>query len=136
VNHADLITWSPGVTLESIEHQVIIRAYDYYKKNNAATARALGIDVRTLKAKLDKYDADGKERERLAEIRRQENENFLARSRGLPPVYDMADKPMPLPQNGINPTNHVVKEPAEVKKTPSVAPPEPPKAQEQKKRRA
>lgn len=76
------IQWSPGVTLEAIERQVVLKAYRHFKKNKTATAAALGIAIRTLDNKLEKYEADEK-----AEVERKDNaksqrEQFLARCRG------------------------------------------------------
>ena len=50
------IIWSPGVTLEMIEKQVILMAYKFYQSNKTTTARVLDISIRTLDAKLDKYE--------------------------------------------------------------------------------
>jgi hypothetical protein len=49
------ITWQPGMTLEDIERLVILRAIKYYKHNKSQTARALGIGIRTLDSKLERY---------------------------------------------------------------------------------
>lgn len=49
------IIWSPGVTLEQIEKQVILKAFSFFDCNKTRTADALGIAVRTLDAKLEKY---------------------------------------------------------------------------------
>ncbi len=53
-----MLIWSPGVTLEDVEKQVILKAHHYYKEVKTTTAAALGISVRTLDAKLEKYQAD------------------------------------------------------------------------------
>jgi hypothetical protein len=84
----EVINWSPGVTLEHIEKQAILLAFRFYRGNKTATANSLGIAVRTLDNKLEKYEADGK-----AEKERQENESarrkeFLARQRGIQPSID------------------------------------------------
>lgn len=122
MNSSDLIFWAPGVTLDAIERQVIIRAFDYYKKNMAATSRALNIDARTLKAKLAKYDLDEVEEKKREAQRRKEQDDFLARCRGQVPAgaqYDhSASRPVPLPQNGLNPTGYVPEEADGVQKTP------------------
>lgn len=78
----EAINWSPGVTLEAIEKEVILKAFRFYRGNKTATASSLGIAVRTLDNKLEKYEADGK-----AEKERQDNERakraeFAARQRG------------------------------------------------------
>lgn len=76
------IIWSPGVKLESIEKQVILTAFRFYRGNKTATANALGIAVRTLDSKLASYkELDQSDAERAANERKQ-REDFLARSRG------------------------------------------------------
>ncbi len=59
------VMWSPGVTLEMIEKQVILIAFRFYRGNKTQTAQSLGIAIRTLEAKLEKYEDDG-EKQRLA----------------------------------------------------------------------
>lgn len=118
---ADIIQWSPGVTLAAIERQVIIRAFDFYKKNHAQTARALDIDARTLKSKLARYELDDKAEQQRAEERKRAKQEFLDRSRGRSPAGQFdhaASRPVPTPQNGLNPTGHVPKEDGDLKKTP------------------
>jgi DNA-binding NtrC family response regulator len=55
-----MILWQPGVTLEDIEKQVIQKAFSFYRGNKTATAKSLGIAIRTLDAKLEKYDKQDK----------------------------------------------------------------------------
>ncbi len=77
-----LIYWSPGVTLEGIEQQVILKAFEHYRQNKTATAGALGISIRTLDSKLERYEAESeKERERREESQRK-GQRDLARARG------------------------------------------------------
>lgn len=79
----DMILWSPGVTLEHIEKQVILKAYKHYRENKTITANALGIAVRTLDNKLEKYAEDKlAEEKQLSEIRKRE-EDYKRRARGL-----------------------------------------------------
>ena len=70
-NLRDVLYWSPGVTLELVEKQVIIKAYKHFKNNKTATANALGIAIRTLDAKLEKYEYDNK-REEEAQLQKNE----------------------------------------------------------------
>ena len=49
--------WQPGKTLESIEREVIQQAFRFYQGNKTATANSLGIAIRTLDAKLEKYNS-------------------------------------------------------------------------------
>lgn len=79
------LVWTPGITLEEIEKQVIILAYKHFRCNKTTTANALGIAIRTLDNKLEKYDFESKaeiERERMDHIKRTD---FLARQRGNVP---------------------------------------------------
>lgn len=77
-----IINWSPGVTLEAIEKQVILVAFRHFRGNKTATASALGISVRTLDNKLIQYEAEGKADKDRAFNERERQANFLARSRG------------------------------------------------------
>lgn len=79
------ILWSPGISLDAMEKMIIIEAYRFFRSNKTATASALGISVRTLDNKLEKY-----EQEQVEEKERYENEvrrrqEFLLRQRGNPP---------------------------------------------------
>lgn len=78
----DMVIWSPGVTLEDIERQVIQLAYKHFQGNKTTTSRALGIAIRTLDTKLDKYvSEDIKYKETLEDVRRKRFEH-LARQKG------------------------------------------------------
>lgn len=50
-----MINWQPGMTLESIEKDVILMALRFYQDNREHTANSLGISVRTLYNKLKEY---------------------------------------------------------------------------------
>jgi DNA-binding NtrC family response regulator len=51
-------------TLEEMERQLILAAFDKNGRNKKATARALGINIKTLRARLTSYGIDdGKEEE-------------------------------------------------------------------------
>ena len=79
----NMILWSPGVTLEEIEKQVILKAFRFYRGNKTTTANALGIAIRTLDNKLEKYENDGAaQKERDNEIRERELA-FGIRQRGF-----------------------------------------------------
>ncbi len=49
------IVWTPGVSLEAMEKQIIEAAYGFYRGNKTATAQSLGISIRTLDNKLERY---------------------------------------------------------------------------------
>lgn len=78
-----IIIWSPGVTLESIEKEVILRAFNHFRKNKTATANALGIAIRTLDTKLEKYEVEEKAQVDREYGERQKRADFLDRSRGI-----------------------------------------------------
>lgn len=90
------ILWSPGMSLDALEKMVIIKAFNFYKKNKTATANSLGIAIRTLESKIERYDMEAaveKERQLDAESRRKEQ---LIRARGNPPnnvgvIYSPSD---------------------------------------------
>lgn len=77
-----LIIWSPGVTLDNVEEQVIRHAFKFFQRNKTATANALGISIRTLDSRLERYD----ESDRISEQRRIEDQkrsaDWLKRARG------------------------------------------------------
>lgn len=82
-----MIVWSPGVTLEDVEKQAILKALDHFRWNKTATASALGISVRTLDARIEKYDEEKKaEAAHQVELRRQ-RDDYLARARGQAPTF-------------------------------------------------
>lgn len=78
------IQWSPGVTLEEVEKQVIIVAYRHFRKNKSITAASLGIAIRTLDAKLEKYVKDSKTQIEKDVEMNNDREEFLKAQRGLP----------------------------------------------------
>lgn len=86
--NSGFIMWSPGVTLEAIEKQVILKASDHFRNNKTQTAAALGISIRTLDAKLLQYFDEAKKEVDDESERRQQREAHLARSRGPTTGYD------------------------------------------------
>lgn len=76
------ILWSPGVTLESIEKQVILTAFRFYKGNKTKTSISLGISIRTLDNKLDGYKELNVTEEKRQQDDRATREAFLTRARG------------------------------------------------------
>lgn len=81
----EMIVWSPGVTLEAIEKQVILKAFRHFRGNKTHTAQALGIAIRTLDNKLGQYLNEDKEQESRDGDERKKREAFLARCRGQMP---------------------------------------------------
>lgn len=77
-----IIVWSPGVSLDGIEKQVILKAFEHYRKNKTATAGALGISIRTLDTKLDRYASEADAEKVRLEDSRAKREQQLAKHRG------------------------------------------------------
>lgn len=50
-----MINWQPGVTLEEMEKEVIMKALQFFHGNKTHTANALGISIRTIQNKLSQY---------------------------------------------------------------------------------
>lgn len=103
------IVWTPGVTLEQIEKDVILKAFRFFRGNKTTTANALGIAIRTLDHKLEKYEAEGKIHERqTAELRERERIQH-ERARGIPDIerggYKVAHQNVQGSANGATPTS-------------------------------
>ncbi len=82
MDNSNVIYWTPGMNLEAIEKIVILKAFQHFRGNKTTTANCLGIAVRTLDAKLEKYRNDGIEQDkREAEYRAKQRE-FELRQRG------------------------------------------------------
>lgn len=77
-----LINWTPGQTLEILEKQAILAAFQFYRGNKTQTSQSLGISIRTLDTKLGEYKINFDEEKDADYERRKEREQFLARSRG------------------------------------------------------
>lgn len=87
----DSIIWSPGVSLEAVEEQVIKKALNHFRGNKVSTAAALGISVRTIDNKVAQYEAKRKLREEQHAERQKRNAEFLERSRGTVPEVPRID---------------------------------------------
>jgi hypothetical protein len=99
----DAIIWSPGMTLESMEKQVILKAFRYFRGNKTQCAIALGIAIRTLENKLEKYEQDG-EGQRIAEQREAEQRDAqLRRARGIvgQTIEQTGDRVLHRPDSGV-----------------------------------
>lgn len=79
---SEVINWTPGVTLDDIEKQVIVKAFRFYRGNKTQCSNALGISIRTLDTKLERYESDGKADRDREESDRISRAAFLARQRG------------------------------------------------------
>lgn len=79
------INWTPGQTLEDVEEIVIKKAFIHFNKNKTATARALGISLRTLDNKFEKYADDDRKRKETDERDAKERREWKDRAKGIPP---------------------------------------------------
>lgn len=79
------ILWSPGVSLDAIEKMVILKAFEFFKRNKVATSTSLGIAVRTLENKLERYEQEEVFERDRANHDMVAREIFLAKQRGNPP---------------------------------------------------
>lgn len=89
-----MVNWSPGITLETIERQVILAAYRHFRGNKTATANSLGIAIRTLDNKLEKYQGDDDTMEKNDAQRKANADEFLKRQRGFQTGVDGALVPI------------------------------------------
>lgn len=77
------VNWVPGITLEEMEKQCILAAFRFYRGNKTTTAQVLGIAIRTLDNKLEKYESDRKRDEDRFATDAVTNEQTLRRMRGI-----------------------------------------------------
>lgn len=77
------VNWVPGITLEEMEKQCILAAFRFYRGNKTQTAGVLGIAIRTLENKLEKYEADNKRADDQFDADRLTRDAILAKHRGL-----------------------------------------------------
>lgn len=74
--------WNPGMTLEYVEKMTIQQAYRFYRGNKTQTANSLGIAIRTLDSKLERYEQDERDYNQRIETARAERADYIARARG------------------------------------------------------
>jgi hypothetical protein len=77
------VNWMPGMTLEQIEKLVILEALKFYRGNKSQTALTLGITVKTIDNKLERYTEDAKREADRIERDRIERDRQLAHQRGV-----------------------------------------------------
>lgn len=75
-------SWMPGKTLEQIEKEAIQQAFKFYQGNKTQTAASLGIAIRTLDSKLEKYEAERIDHEKRMKDADEREKLFRDRSRG------------------------------------------------------
>ena len=78
----DAIVWTPGVTLDAMERQIIKAALNVYSNNKTRAADALGISTKTIDNKLERYAREDQEELENEQRRKFQREQFLARARG------------------------------------------------------
>lgn len=81
------LNWQPGMSLEVVEKHVILQAFRFYRGNKTMTSNALGIAIRTLDSKLEKYAADDVVIRKADDERRKDAEAFGLRQRGIRPAH-------------------------------------------------
>lgn len=79
----DPIFWAPGVTLEAIEKQVILKAYQWFRGNATQTAIALGVSEKTIRNKLEQYEHEGRKQQEFEDRELAERQRQLNRARGI-----------------------------------------------------
>lgn len=82
------VNWTPGVTLEEMERQTILCAMHFYQGNKTQTAIALGVSVRTIDAKMEKYEQDRVSHQERVRLEREKDLAILNRMRGVTPYID------------------------------------------------
>lgn len=110
----DIIMWSPGVSLDEVEKQVILKAFRHFRGNKTVTAQALGISIRTLESRFEKYEADKKGQDERDAVDRIRREKHAIRSRygNLPPPDQASDSEEDAESAGNSSTAGVRMEPA------------------------
>ncbi len=81
--------YTPGMTLETLEQQAILAAYSFFKGVKTTTAQSLGISVRSLSDKLERYGQMENERKvRHAEKAEHRDRELYAARFGRPAVQE------------------------------------------------
>jgi hypothetical protein len=116
--NGEAIFWSPGVTLDTIEKLVICKAYQFYRQNKTATARALGISIKTLDNKFERYEKEDAEATEAQKYEHERREEQLHRARfghgaGFSNPYQSAPAGIQNGReanrgNGVEPSSHAV----------------------------
>jgi len=77
-----MIIWSPGMSLEDIEEQIIEKAYNHYNKNVETTSNSLKISMEKLQEKIKKFADKQQEVNHTLEMEKKKYEDYLRRARG------------------------------------------------------
>lgn len=78
-----MMDFNPNMSLEELEKLCIQHRMRWWKGNKTQTANTLGIAIRTLDAKLEKYGDDDRTQRDNEEREGIERERVLARMRGV-----------------------------------------------------
>lgn len=89
-----MIHWTPGITLESAEKEIIQQALKFYGRNKTQTADSLGIAIRTLDNKLEKYESDRVAEENRRAAATANHRGLLDAQRGGRPVQVETPRPI------------------------------------------
>lgn len=98
------VMWSPGMNLRDTEEQIVKQAFAFYGKNKTATANSLGINVRTLEHKLQKYAEQQSAHEERVRNEQLGRDKFLQRCRegsGATPPASEIQAPDESPSTGV-----------------------------------
>lgn len=95
---SEVVSWQPGMTLEAVEKATILQAVRFYRGNKTQCSISLGISVRTLDAKLEKYEADGRASEQHLIDERNKRNAILNRMRGIATPTDGSIAPAQNPK--------------------------------------
>ena len=95
-------TWYNGMTLDEMEQVIIMKSLQIHAGNKTKTAEALGISIRTIDNKLEKYEEQKREHTRRAEEKEKRYEQHILRSQGRtevePTIETPAQHPVPVRQ--------------------------------------
>lgn len=78
-----MVTWQPGMTLDDVERDVIEASLRFNGNNKTRTAASLGIAIRTLTSKLERYLEIDAERELAARAKEEKRNALLQAKRGV-----------------------------------------------------
>lgn len=84
-----MVHWQPGMSLEEVEKDIILAALRFFQNNKTQVAQSLGLSIRTIDNKLEKYrkQEEALEEEKIKdEIKREKERDYL---RGIEPQAKM-----------------------------------------------
>ena len=89
-------TWYVGMTLDEMEKNIILKSLHFYHGNKTKTAESLGISIRTIDNKLEKYQEQENERIKRDGEREQRAAIALSQAQGrvqVEPSVKIAEEP-------------------------------------------